>query len=96
MNTHEMRWLGVYDDVDLSLVNWFYANHARVRLRWIRRQGRILRPCVTVFHHQFIQLLLELTAARLCSQRRSLWPQVADGSKTGAMIAPTVQYDCVR
>ena len=33
-------------------------------------------------------------AERLCSQRPSLWPQVADGnSKAGATIAPCVHHD---
>jgi hypothetical protein len=54
MNTHGMRGPRVHDDVDLSLVNRFYSDHVRVCLRWIGRQGRILRPCVTLFHHRSV------------------------------------------
>ena len=54
MNTHGMRGPRVHDDVHLSLVNRFYSDHARVCLRWIGRQGRILRSCVTLFHHRSV------------------------------------------
>ena len=55
MNTHGMRGPRVHDDVDLSLVNRFYSDHACVCLRWIGRQGRILRSYVTLFHHRSVQ-----------------------------------------
>ena len=54
MNAHGMRGPSVHDDIDLSLVNPFYSDHARVCLRWIGRQGRIFRPCVTLFHHRSV------------------------------------------
>ena len=40
---------------DLSVVNRFYSDHARACLRWIGCQGRILRPCVTLFRHRSVQ-----------------------------------------
>lgn len=67
VNTHGMRGPRVHDDVNVSLVNLFYSDHARVGVRWIGGQGRILRPCVTLFYHRSVQRLVVRRAARRTS-----------------------------